>query len=451
MKKKKLIIFVVCLLVVFLEIVLINNFLSKKSKPAVIKPPIVRPPTVRPSVVEPSIVKPSIVRIDKSNPDNMRLLVSKFDLNTGRYQEEKEYIIKGVVYDPIKIGQTPPWIDNWMTSVDDPAHRARVDQNKNGRLDENEPEIGDSQLMKDMGINTIRFYEPPGRGCSPDPGITTPEEIEAAKKILRELYSEYGIMAILGHNLGYVTDFSDPDARQELHDDVMEMVKTYKDEPWVLLWNLGNENIIQQAFTQGGFPVNYYQKTVQWIAEDIKKLDANHPISICNMGLVGIYDFAKYCHDVDIYGTNMYQSQSFAGLWNATKRINRPAYLTEFGCDVLDSRKTPRIPDEKLQADFVSSQWLDIQKNIDGRAGNALGGIIFEWVDKWWKEGGDDAWTHTYSGGWDAPTFDVGTRESGNEEWWGICAQAESGEDSPSYRYVREVYYRMQEHWKEDQ
>ncbi len=431
MRRKNIIIFLVGLAVVFLAIILVNRLVFAAGR-------------------RPRVIKSSIVKIDKSNPDNMRLLVSKFDTKRGRYQKEKEYVIKGVVYAPVKIGQNPPWADNWIESRDDPARRARVDQNQNGRLDKNEPEIGDFQLMKDMGINTIRLYEPPGQGCLPDPYVITPEEVETAKKTLRELYSKYGIMVIMGHSLGYTTDFSDPLVRQKLHDEVIDMVKTYKDEPWVLLWNLGNENNIQQAYTYEDFPLNYYKKTVQWIAEDIKKIDSNHPTSISNMGLVGIYDFAKYCPDVDIYGANMYQSQSFAGLWNATKRIGKPAYLTEFGCDVLDTRQDPRVPDEKLQADFIASQWLDVQKNIDGRAGNALGGVIFEWTDEWWKETIDDAWTHAYDGGWDAPTFDASTRQGGNEEWWGICGQAETGQDSPIYRHPREVYYRLQELWGKD-
>ena len=108
MRRKNIIIFLVGLVVVFLAIILVDRLVFAAGR-------------------RPRVIKSSIVKIDKSNPDNMRLLVSKFDTKRGRYQKEKEYIIKGVVYTPVKTGQTPPGADNWVMSDDDPAHRARVD------------------------------------------------------------------------------------------------------------------------------------------------------------------------------------------------------------------------------------------------------------------------------------------------------------------------------------
>lgn len=392
-------------------------------------------------------INPSIVRVDKSNPKRMRLMVKKYNLKKGRYESEEDYLIKGVVYQPVKTGQAPPWHDNWMLSEDDPAHKARVDLNNNGKLDKNEREVGDFQLMKEMGVNTIRLYEPPGLSCGPDPNITTDKKTEAAKDILRELYSKYGIMTIVGHNLGTFLDYSNPEVRDQIYNEVMGVIKLYKNEPWVLMWNIGNENNIQQAGITDDFALNYYKETVQRIAHDIKEIDKNHPISISNMGLAGIYDFDKYCPDVDIYGANMYQSRNFSGLWNTASRINRPVYLTEFGCDALDSRANPRVPNEELQAEFIKKQWENISANHGGYAGTSLGGILFEWLDEWWKAPYDDSEIHTYEGGWDAPNFDSGTRESGNEEWWGICAQAEDGKDSPNFRHLRKVYYTLKELW----
>jgi hypothetical protein len=392
-------------------------------------------------------IKPSLVRVAKDDSGNFRLVVRKYNLRTGRYERERDYLIKGVVYQVVPVGQAPPWHENWMTSEADPARRARVDLNKDGQLTKEEPEIGDFQLMKEMGVNTIRLYESPGLKCAPEPFKVLKKEIEAARDILRELYSKYGIMTIMGHSLEPGADYADAQVRQRIHDEVLQMVQTYKDEPFVLIWNLGNENNIRQATTRGNFAENYYKKTVQSIAESIKKIDENHPVSISNMGLAGIYDFYDYCKDVDIYGANMYQATGYSGLWATARRIDKPAYLTEFGTDALDSRTTPRTVNEEAQAEWVKRQWKDIEANYLKGTGTSLGGVYFEWLDEWWKTG--NPWTHTKEGGWDAPSFDAGTGESGNEEWWGICAQAESGEYSPIYRHLRKVYYALQELWKQ--
>jgi beta-glucuronidase len=402
---------------------------------------------IRALPIEEVAIKPSVVWVDKTDPTRMKLMVKKYNLKRGRYEAPSDYLIKGVVYQVVQIGQAPPWYDSWFTHKSDPIHRARVDEDKNGVLTENEKEVGDFKLMQEMGVNTIRLYDPIGLNESPDPFVITPEEIQNAKDILRELYRDYGIMVIMGHSLGYQLDYSDPDIRWKLHDEVIAMVEAYKDEPWVLMWNLGNENNIQIGSTRREFSTDYYKETVQKIAAKIKDIDPNHPISISNLGLAGVFDFNKYCKDVDIYGANMYQSHNFSGLWNTAARINRPAYLTEFGCDVLDSRETPRVPNEKLQAEFVAEQWEDIEANHYAGAGSSLGGVYFEWLDEWWKAPYDNSAIHTYEGGWDAPSFDSGTRESGNEEWWGLCAQNEDGIYSPNYRYLREVYYKLKELW----
>ena len=392
-------------------------------------------------------MKPSIVWVDKDDPCHMKLMVEKYNIRRGKYEKPTDYFIKGVVYQVTQIGQAPPWYESWLTIAADPAHRARVDEDKNGVLTEEEKEVGDFQLMKDMGVNTIRIYDPIGLNSSPDPFVITADEIQGAKDLLRELYRDYGIMVIMGHSLGYSLDYSDPDVRWELYDEAISMVQSYKDEPWVLMWNLGNENNIQQGCTSRDFAHDYYMETVEKIASKIKEIDPNHPISISNSGLAGVFDFNKYCKSVDIYGANMYQSHNFSGLWNTAARINRPAYLTEFGCDVLDSRQDPRVPNEELQATFVAQQWEDIEANHAGGAGTSLGGVYFEWLDEWWKTPYDNSTIHTYKGGWDAPTFDSGTRESGNEEWWGICGQNEDGIYSPNYRYLRQIYFKLKDLW----
>src|SRR3989338_10623191 len=81
----------------------------------------------------------------------------------------KPYIIKGITYTPTKIGESPDegTMTNWMEDdfnnngkIDGP-YDAFVDKNKNNLQDSDEPARGDFHLLKDMGVNTIRWYHQP--------------------------------------------------------------------------------------------------------------------------------------------------------------------------------------------------------------------------------------------------------------------------------------------------
>ncbi|MBZ0167198.1 MAG: hypothetical protein K8I00_10370, partial [Candidatus Omnitrophica bacterium] len=83
---------------------------------------------------------------------------------------QEPFFVRGITYGPTRIGigpQNDPNFDaRWMYSdennngIIDAPYEAWVDANRNGRQDEDEPAVGDFQLLADMGVNAIRFYIP---------------------------------------------------------------------------------------------------------------------------------------------------------------------------------------------------------------------------------------------------------------------------------------------------
>ena len=91
------------------------------------------------------------------------------------------------------------------------------------------------KLMKEAGVNTIRSF------------FNTPP------KWVEYIYKEYGIMTIVNHTMGRygyningvwrpTTDYSDPETREVLKNDILEVVENFKNSPGVLMFALGNEN-----------------------------------------------------------------------------------------------------------------------------------------------------------------------------------------------------------------
>ena len=98
---------------------------------------------------------------------------------------------------------------------------------------------------------------------------------------------------------------------------------------------------------------------------------------------------------------------------------------------------------EELQASYHKGSWEDIAFNMafgEGE-GNALGGVIFEWMDEWWK--GYEPFIHDTKGLWAGP-FPGGYML---EEWLGLCGQGD-GEESPFYRHLRKAYYTYKKMWE---
>ena len=293
--------------------------------------------------------------------------------------------------------------------------------------------------MKEMGLNTLRIYHHP---MAPN------------KEMLNRMYKENGFMIILGDYLGKYaigsgasfiegTDYENPVHQQQMMDSVRKMVMEFKDEPYILMWLLGNENNYGVASNADKKPDAYY-KFVNEVAKMIKSIDPNHPVAICNGDTLFLDKFAKEAPDVDAYGANVYRGDyGFGSFWQqVAEAADRPAFITEYGAPALGDHMDYREAQE-AQASYHRGNWSDIIYNSAGYedgVGNAVGGVAFEWLDEWWKN--YEPALH------DTKADAVGPFPGGYyfEEWFGLFGQGD-GKNSPYLREPRKVYYTYRELW----
>jgi beta-glucuronidase len=190
--------------------------------------------------------------------------------------------------------------------------------------------------------------------------------------------------------------------------------------------------------TQASRQVKAYLEFVNEVAEMIHQLDPEHPVAVGNLEIVGLPDYARFAPAVDIMGINSYRgSFGFGDHWKKVREdFDRPVLITEYGCDAYDVR----VPAENgaAQAAYHRGCWDDIVVHMAGglAEGNALGGVVYEYVDEWWKSPRGSWSVHdtakdnpmAYPDGW------------ANEEWLGIVSQGD-GSRSPFLREPRAAYF----------
>ena len=350
---------------------------------------------------------------------------------------------------PTKVGQSPDdgtlidWMkeDNNHNGNVDAPYEAWVDKYGDNKHHADEPVVGDFQLMKEMGVNTLRIYYQP--------------YMKTDKAFLEKMYQGYGFKVAMSNFLGKYaigsgaswsegTDYENPVHQKKMMDYVREMVMEFKDEPFILMWILGNENNYGVASNADKKPVAYY-KFVNEVAKMIKSIDPNHPVAICNGDTLFLDKFGKYAPDVDAFGANVYRGDyGFGSFWEYVAELaGKPAFITEYGAPAWGGVSMTYAQAQQAQADYHKGNWLDILDNSAGYkegAGNSVGGMAFEWLDEWWKDYSPAA--H------DTKADAIGPFPGGYyfEEWFGIWGQGD-GSQSPYLREPRKVYYTYKELW----
>ena len=245
-------------------------------------------------------------------------------------------------------------------------------------------------LLVDMGVNAIRQYD-----------VIPPRWVEY-------IYETYGIYTIVNNLVGRYgasingvwvpqIDYSDEATRSELRKQLMDSVEKYKDTPGVLMWILGNENnygLHWDSFEIGQLPkdeqaaakATFLYSLYGELTDAIHEVDPHHPVGLTNGDLQYIDILAEQCGQIDIMGSNVYRGISSRDLFDEVKeKLNVPFLYTEFGSDAYNAKT--RQEDAEAQAMYLHGQWQEIYEHSygKGRANNAIGGLIFQWSDGWWK------------------------------------------------------------------
>jgi beta-glucuronidase len=225
------------------------------------------------------------------------------------------------------------------------------------------------------------------------------------------------------------------------------MVEAFKDEPYMLMWVLGNENnfggvhgIVGGAGNAGQHPHEYY-RFINELATYIHGVDPNHPVALGNGETLFLDIVAAEAPAIDIFGANVYRGWYGFGrsFFSEIKRIlDKPVVITEYGCPAYQADRSQKVAAQD-QAVYHFGHWVDLTDNMAGRGvGNAIGGMAFEWLDEWWKAGQPPKYSPSVqetSSNWPGPQ----PGGQNYEEWYGLASQGD-GSKSPFLRQLRLSY-----------
>jgi len=325
----------------------------------------------------------------------------------------------------------------------------------------------EGELMKEAGINAIRVGG------------------EIPRKWVEYMYNKHGIYTILTYDLGrwygtygHTQNYYDPKVRENIMKTAFNIVNRHKDTSGVLLYMFGdgnghglywtaNDNAPDVIARFGVDPRFRKSNALFSLTEEVfkqtKELDPYRPVGFLTNDLGWIEHIVDMCPSMDFLGSNFggdWASKNIApDFWRDLKqKLNKPLIFASIGADAWNAKLG--IEDQYTQAVWIASQWKDIYANAYGRGqSNALGGVVNEWTDGWYKTnydsttapqvrvhdtqptGANPGYAHDYTPG--QPNL--------NPEWMGITSQGPSNYHSWfAQKLPRAAFYALQHIWSVD-
>ncbi len=222
--------------------------------------------------------------------------------------------------------------------------------------------------LQAMGVNTIRTW---------GTDSTTQPLLNAA--------SAYGIKVINGFWLNQNADYlNDTDYKTSTLATIESVVNTYKDNPGVLMWDVGNEVILTLQNYYSGTQLeeerNAYAQYVEQIVEAIHSIDPNHPVTSTDAWTGAWPYYQTNTPDLDLYAVNSYGSACNIKQDWIDGGYTKPYIVTESG-----PAGEWEVPND---ANGVPTQETDVENSqgyatawncITSHTGVALGATLFNY------------------------------------------------------------------------
>ncbi|WP_329113336.1 discoidin domain-containing protein [Streptomyces sp. NBC_01465] len=242
------------------------------------------------------------------------------------------------------------------------------------------PSVADAEKympdLQSMGVNTIRTWG-----------------TDATSKPLFDSAASHGVKVIAGFWLqpgggpgsgGCVNYLTDTDYKNQMLAEFPKWVDTYKDNPGVLMWNVGNESVLGLQNCYSGDELEKQRDAYTTLVNDITKkihaVDPNHPVTSTDAWVGAWPYYKKNAPDLDLYAVNSYNAVcDVKSAWEQGG-YTKPYIVTETGpageWEVPDDANgVPDEPTDQAKAAGYTKAW----NCITGHKGVALGATMFHY------------------------------------------------------------------------
>ncbi|MFE2375547.1 discoidin domain-containing protein [Streptomyces sp. NPDC059398] len=227
-----------------------------------------------------------------------------------------------------------------------------------------------------MGVNTIRTWG-----------------TDATSKPLFDAAAANGVKVIAGFWLqpgggpgsgGCVNYLTDTTYKNDMLAEFPKWVDTYKDNPGVLMWNVGNESTLGLQNCYSGDELeaqrNAYTSFVNDIAKKIHQVDPNHPVTSTDAWTGAWPYYKRNAPDLDLYAVNAYNAVCNVKSDWEQGGYDKPYIVTETGpageWEVPDDANgVPDEPTDVQKADGYTKAW----GCVTAHKGVALGATMFHY------------------------------------------------------------------------